>query len=143
MTLQLSDKVVFLLSLHGGGSVGAWQRLYFPAFEYKEKCRLVIATPSSATKEPMRRWVEEADDAHLHNIVDYVFRRYGKDRIASFWIVGHSQGGMTANRLLLNDVFLKQRVDGWLSLSGGRIGPIELPKSSSSPCVRRCPRCRR
>jgi pimeloyl-ACP methyl ester carboxylesterase len=125
--------VVFLLSLHGGGSVGAWQRLYFPAFEYKEKYRLVIATPSSATKEPVRRWVGEADDAHLHKIVDYVFRRYGKDSIASFWIVGHSQGGMTANRLLVNDDFFKQRVDGWLSLSSGRIGPIELPKSFFLP----------
>lgn len=55
--LQPREKVVFLLSLHGGGSVGAWQRLYLPALEYKEKYRLVIATPSSATKEPMRRWL--------------------------------------------------------------------------------------
>ena len=131
--LQPGEKVTFLLSLHGGGSVGAWQRLYFPAFEYKEKHRLVIATPSSAIKEPMRRWVGEADDAHLHNIADYVFHRYGKENIASFWIIGHSQGGMTANRLLVNDNFFKDRVDGWLSLSGGRIGPIELPKTFFVP----------
>ena len=126
--LRADEKVVFLLSLHGGGSVGAWQRAYFPAYRYKEKYRLVIATPSAATKEPMRRWVAEADDEHLRNIVEHIFQKYGKDRIASFWLVGHSQGGMTANRLL-GDSFFCSRVDGWLSLSGGRIGAIELPKS--------------
>jgi hypothetical protein len=124
--LRPGEKLVFLLSLHGGGSVGAWQRAYFPAYQYKEKYRLVVATPSSATKEPMRRWLAEADDAHLRNIVDYVFGKYGKNTIAAFWLVGHSQGGMTANRLLGED-FFRNRVDGWLSLSGGRIGPIELP----------------
>jgi pimeloyl-ACP methyl ester carboxylesterase len=123
--LRPGEKLVFLLNLHGGGAVGAWQRAYFPAYRYKEKYRLVIATPSSATKEPMRRWAAEADDAHLRNIVDYVFEKYGKDTIAAFWLVGHSQGGMTANRLL-GDNFFRSRVDGWLSLSGGRIGPIEF-----------------
>ncbi len=130
--LQPGDQVVFLLSLHGGGSVGTWQRAYFPAFQYKEKYRLVIATPSAATKEPVRWWVGKADDAYLRNIVNYVFDRYGKDNIASFWLIGHSQGGMTANRLLGDD-FFKDRVDGWLSLSGGRIGPIELPASFFVP----------
>jgi hypothetical protein len=126
--LRAGEEVVFLLSLHGGGSVGAWQRLYFPAFEYKDQYRLVIATPSAATKEPMRRWVTEADDEHLRNIVEHVFERYGGENIKAFWLVGHSQGGMTSNRLLGTDYF-KERVDGWLSLSGGRIGPIELPAS--------------
>jgi pimeloyl-ACP methyl ester carboxylesterase len=126
--LKPGESVVFLLNLHGGGSVGAWQRLYFPAFDYKDKYRLVIATPSAATKEPMRRWVAEADDDHLRNIVEWVFEKYGEENIASFWLVGHSQGGMTSNRLLGQDYF-KERVDGWLSLSGGRIGPIELPAS--------------
>lgn len=131
--LKPDEEVVFLLSLHGGGSVGAWQRLYFPAVDYKEKYRLVIATPSAATKEPARRWVGEADDEHLRIIVDYVFEKYGQDNIRSFWLVGHSQGGMTSNRLLREDPFFKERVDGWLSLSGGRIGPIELPASFFVP----------
>ncbi len=130
--LQPGEKVVFLLNLHGGGSVGAWQRRYFPAFDYKEKYRLVIATPSCATKEPMRRWVAEADDEHLRNIVDQVFEKYGGENIKAFWLVGHSQGGMTSNRLLESD-FFKGRVDGWLSLSGGRIGPIELPAAFFVP----------
>jgi pimeloyl-ACP methyl ester carboxylesterase len=127
------EEVVFLLSLHGGGSVGSWQRAYFPAFQYKEKYRLVIATPSAATKEPARRWVADADDAHLRDIVEYVFAKYGRENIKAFWLVGHSQGGMTANRLLIGDEFFKSRVDGWLSLSGGRIGPIELPPSFFVP----------
>jgi hypothetical protein len=130
--LRAGEPVVFLLSLHGGGSVGHWQRLYFPAFEIKEKYRLVVATPSAATREPMRRWVAEADDAHLRNIVEIVFEKYGRENIASFWLVGHSQGGMTSNRLLAQP-FFADRVDGWLSLSGGRIGPIELPASFFPP----------
>ncbi|MGO9453260.1 MAG: hypothetical protein ACLQDV_19780 [Candidatus Binataceae bacterium] len=136
--LRPGERVVFLLSLHGGGSVGAWQRAYFPAFQHKEKYRLVIATPSSATKEPVRRWIGEADDAHLRSIVDYVFNKYGRENIASFWLVGHSQGGMTANRILGED-FFKDRVDGWLSLSGGRIGPIELPASFFVPVAESLP----
>lgn len=130
--LKPGEDVVFILSLHGGGSVGSWQRLYFPAFEFKERYRLVIATPSAATKEPARRWMPEADDEHLRNIVDYVFEKYGREHIRSFWLVGHSQGGMTSNRIL-NDSFFKDRVDGWLSLSGGRIGPVELPASFFPP----------
>lgn len=127
--LKPGEKVVFLLNLHGGGSVGAWQHAYFPAFQYKEAYRLVIATPSAATKEPSRRWVGEADDEHLHNIVEYVFAKYGKANIKSFWLVGHSQGGMTSNRLLGTDPFFRDQVDGWLSLSGGRLGPVEIPAS--------------
>jgi pimeloyl-ACP methyl ester carboxylesterase len=130
--LKPGEKVTFLLNLHGGGSHGTWQHLYFPAHEYKEKYRLVVATPSAATKEPARRWVGEADDEHLHNIVEAVFTKYGKANIKSFWLVGHSQGGMTSNRLLQTDYY-KDRVDGWLSLSGGRIGPIELPDSFFIP----------
>jgi pimeloyl-ACP methyl ester carboxylesterase len=131
--LKPGEPLVFLLSLHGGGSVGMWQRLYFPAFDYRGRYRLVIATPSAATKEPVRRWVAEADDEHLRNIVSYVLDRYGKQNIKSFWLVGHSQGGMTSNRLLSSDAFFKQKVDGWLSLSGGRLGPIELPESFFVP----------
>lgn len=137
--LQPGEDVVFILSIHGGGSVGSWQRMYFPAFDYVNQYRLVIATPSAATKEPTRRWVGEADDEHLHNIVDYVFAKYGKEHIKAFWLAGHSQGGMTSNRLLAEDDFFKKRVDGWLSLSGGRIGPAERapgfgrPASSATP----------
>jgi hypothetical protein len=130
--LSPGENVVFLLNLHGGGSVGNWQREYFPAYLLKERYRLVVATPSAATKEPMRRWVGEADDEHLRNIVEYVFLKYGRENVRSFWLVGHSQGGMTSNRLLGQDYF-KDRVDGWLSLSGGRIGPATRAANAGRP----------
>lgn len=114
--LKPGEKVMFVLSLHGGGSYGNWQRHYFPLMDFKEKYRLVVATPNS----PIRVW-SEADDDYLHNIVDFVTAQVGKDNIKSFWLVGHSQGGATSNRIVRTD-FFKTRVDGFLSLSGGRIG---------------------
>jgi pimeloyl-ACP methyl ester carboxylesterase len=114
--LKPGEKVMFVLSLHGGGSYGNWQRHYFPLMDFKEKYRLVVATPNS----PIRRWTE-VDDAYLQNIVDFVTAQIGKDNIKSFWLVGHSQGGATSNRIVRTDYF-KNRVDGFLSLSGGRIG---------------------
>jgi hypothetical protein len=124
--------VTFLLNLHGGGSVGAWQRRYFPAFELVDRHGLVVATPSSATKEPFRMWVAEADDDHLRTIVDHVFARFGPGGVRAFWLVGHSQGGMTSNRLLRTPYFA-ERVDGWLSLSGGRLGAAELVPDFGPP----------
>ena len=130
--LKPGEKLVFLLNLHGGGSVGMWQHEYFAAHEFRNYYRLVVATPSAATKEPSRRWVGEADDEHLQNIVNYVFDKYGRENVRAFWLAGHSQGGMTSNRLL-NTGFFKERVDGWLSLSGGRIGPAERAPNFGRP----------
>ena len=114
--LKKGEKVTFVLSLHGAGSYGNWQRNYFPLMDFKDKYRLVIATPNS----PTHVW-STADDEYLQNIVAFVVEQLGKENIQAFWLVGHSQGGMTANRLLRTD-FFKDRVDGWLSLSGGRLG---------------------
>ena len=108
--------MTFILSLHGGGSYGNWQRHYFPIMDLKDKHRLVIATPNA----PTRAW-SAPDDEYLQNIVEFVIEQIGRERITSFWLAGHSQGGMTSNRLLRTD-FFKTRVDGWLSLSGGRLG---------------------
>ena len=126
-------ELTFLLSIHGGGSAGAWQRGYFPAHELADSHRLVVAAPTAATAEPMRHWAKDADDEHLRNIVTDVFARFGLDRIRSFWLVGHSQGGMTSNRLLATDPFFADQVDGWLSLSGGRIGPAERAAQFGPP----------
>ena len=114
--LKPGEKVTFILSLHGGGSYGNWQRHYFPLLDYKDKYRLVIATPNS----PVRVW-SDADDQYLQNIVEFVVGQFGKDNIKAFWLVGHSQGGLTSNRIIRTD-FFKSKVDGWLSLSGGRLG---------------------
>jgi hypothetical protein len=129
--IQPDDELVFVLNLHGGGSHGTWQHLYFPAHDFADKYRLVVATPSAKTREPTARWVEEADDEHLQNLVEMVIGRYGSN-IKSFWLAGHSQGGMTSNRLLNTDYFA-QRVDGWLSLSGGRIGAAPRAKDAGRP----------
>lgn len=132
--LDGGEPVTFLLSLHGGGSFGAWQRLYFPAHDYVLSHRLVVATPTAATADPMRRWVAEADDDHLREVAELVIDRYGPGRIAAFWLAGHSLGGITANRLVCQDWF-GRRVDGYLSLSGGRLGPAEHVPGFGPPPV--------
>jgi len=112
------DKVNILLSLHGGGSFANWQRYYFPAVDVKDKYKLVIITPGS----PTRAWMVE-DDEYLHNIVDLVVGAVGKENVDHFILAGHSQGGMTSNRIICTDYF-KDKVDVRISLSGGRIGPV-------------------
>jgi poly(3-hydroxybutyrate) depolymerase len=131
--LKQGEPVTLILNLHGGGSYGNWQRHYFPAMDLKDKYRLVIATPNS----PIRAW-SEVDDAYLQNIVNSIVEQIGKDNIKSFWLVGHSQGGMTSNRLMRTEFFQK-RVDGFLSLSGGRLGgnperagSFALPRNATS-----------
>jgi pimeloyl-ACP methyl ester carboxylesterase len=114
--LKKGEPVVFILSLHGGGSYANWQRHYFPLLDYVTKYRLVVATPSS----PTRAW-SDADDSYLQNIVTSVVDQIGAANVKAFWLAGHSQGGMTSNRLL-RTAFFKARADGWLSLSGGAPG---------------------
>jgi hypothetical protein len=130
--LKPGDKVVFILNIHGAGSIGNWQRHYFPAMDYKDKYKLVVATPTAATERAMipgqpgvRVWVPEADDAHLQNIVNEVVTAVGPQNIKSFWLAGHSQGGMTSHRIVCSD-FFKDKVDGLLSLSGGRVGAAPM-----------------
>jgi pimeloyl-ACP methyl ester carboxylesterase len=117
--LKKGEKVTFVLLLHGFGSYGNWQRHYFPIMDYKEKYRLVIATPN-AVAPPPKAWAP-VDDEYLQGIVNLIYQQIGKENIKAFWLAGHSQGGMTSNRLVRTD-FFKQRVDGFLSLSGGRLG---------------------
>jgi pimeloyl-ACP methyl ester carboxylesterase len=114
--LKRGDKVTFILSLHGGGSYGNWQRHYFPILDYADKYRLVVATPFS----PRRVWGAE-DDGYLQNIVSSVIEQIGRENIKAFWLAGHSQGGLTSTRIICSD-FFSTKVDGFLSLSGGRVG---------------------
>jgi pimeloyl-ACP methyl ester carboxylesterase len=114
--LRADESVTFILNLHGGGSNTLYQRAYFPAWELKEKHRLVVATPYS----PVARWREE-DDEYLQNIVSMVTGAIGEQNINAFWLVGHSQGGLTSRRLICTD-FFADKVNGFVSLSGGRLG---------------------
>jgi hypothetical protein len=111
------DKVNVVLSLHGGGSYANWTRHYAPFMDVKDKYKLVIITPGS----PTRTW-SAADDEYLHNVVDSVIGTVGKGNVERFILAGHSQGGMTSNRIICSDYF-KDKVDTRISLSGGRIGP--------------------
>jgi pimeloyl-ACP methyl ester carboxylesterase len=126
------EELTFVLNLHGGGSVGMWQRRYFPAHDLVDSHGLVVATPSAKTKAPMAHWARDADDDHLQRVVEQVMDRFGS-RIRSFWLVGHSQGGMTSSRLVAKHPFFAERVDGWLSLSGGRIGPAPFVPDFGPP----------
>lgn len=115
------EDLTFVLNIHGAGSRSGWQRQYFPASDYVDKYRLIVATPTAATAEPIRRWTAEADDEHLRNISELVFDNFGRENIRAFWLAGHSQGGATSHRIVCDDYF-GPRVDGLLSLAGGRIG---------------------
>jgi hypothetical protein len=119
--LKPGEKVTLVLSLHGGGSYGNWQRHYFPIVDQVDKHRIVVATPYTQT----RMWAP-SDDEYLQNITTSLMEQIGAKNIKSFWLAGHSYGGMTSNRIVCSD-FFRDRVDGWLSLSGGRIGPAEIP----------------
>lgn len=137
--LGADEPVTVILNLHGGGSIANWQRHYFPASDYVSSHRLVVATPTAATvaelfpgSGPVRFWEGGADDAHLQNIVEFVFAAFGADRIRSFWLAGHSQGGFTSRRLL-DQTWWRDRVDGWLSLSGGRIGAAPFVERFGPP----------
>lgn len=77
-------------------------------------------------------WIADNDDAYLHNVVDQVLDRFGRRHVAAFWLAGHSQGGMTSNRIVCTD-FFRDKVDGWLSLSGGRIGRAEIAADFFGP----------
>jgi hypothetical protein len=119
--LAPGEDVTFVLNIHGAGSRSGWQRQYFPASDYINEYRLVVATPTAATAEPVRVWTADADDAYLQNIVNLVSDGFGKENIRAFWLAGHSQGGATSHRIVCTD-FFAGKVDGVLSLAGGRIG---------------------
>jgi hypothetical protein len=115
--LKPGERVTFVLSLHGGGMNANWHRHYFPLVDLKDRYRLVIATPNAIGV----LWSAENDDAHLRSIVTFVYDTFGPKNIAAFWLVGHSHGGATANRIS-RAPFYRHRLTGLVSLSGGRLG---------------------
>jgi poly(3-hydroxybutyrate) depolymerase len=138
--LKPGEKINFVLNLHGAGSIGSWQRSYFPAADYTGKYRMVVATPTALTTrlddkgEPVlstRTWQAAADDQYLANLVDTVIKEFGKENIQRFWLVGHSQGGATSRRIVCSDYF-KDKVDGFVSLSGGRVGTVATPRATGA-----------
>ncbi|WP_155802558.1 alpha/beta fold hydrolase [Ponticaulis koreensis] len=125
--LREGDPVTIVLNLHGGGSYGNWQRHYFPILDHIDDYNLIVATPNS----PIQFW-RETDDAHLEGIVTNLIDEIGAENINSFWMAGHSQGGMTSRRLICTD-FYADKVDGFLSLSGGRVSRSQLSPNFYRP----------
>ncbi|CAN5226313.1 hypothetical protein BH11PSE2_BH11PSE2_17160 [soil metagenome] len=119
--LKAGEKVTVILNLHGAGSSGSYQHRYFPAADYMDKYKLVVITPTAATAAPTRMWVAQADDQYLHDLADLVTGALGQKNVRGFWLAGHSQGGITSARIVCSAYF-KDKVDGFLSLSGGRQG---------------------
>ena len=150
--LKPGEDVVFILNIHGAGSIANWQRHYFPAADYKDEYRLVVATSTAEGSggigggSGVRMWISEMDDAHLQNITNQVIAAFGAENIKSMWLAGHSQGGGTSHRLVCTP-FFRDKVDGLLSLSGGRIGQAQivagfgppLPDGSPPPARQRPP----
>jgi len=114
--LKPNEKVTVVMSLHGFGSYGNWQRNYFPIMDYVDKYRIVVITPNS----PTQSWSAK-DDEYLQTVVNNTLDQVGRKNVKAFWLAGHSQGGMTSRRIVCSDYF-KDKVDGFLSLSGGRVG---------------------
>ena len=102
---KAGDKINLVLSLHGAGSYANWQRNYFPIMDVKDKYKLVIITPSS----PTRAWTGD-DDQYLANMVDPVVGTVGKANVNRFILAGHSQGGMTSNRIISTPYF-REKID--------------------------------
>jgi hypothetical protein len=119
--LRPNEPITLILNIHGAGANSAYQHQYFPAGQYAQKYRLVVATPTAATATPIRTWQAQADDQYLHDLTDLLISEFGKSNIKSFWLAGHSQGGATSARIVCSPYF-RSKVDGFLSLSGGRQG---------------------
>lgn len=130
--LKQGEDVTVVLSLHGGGSYGNWQRHYFPILDHVDEYRLVVVTPNA----PPRVWMPDADDAYLRRIMTSTFDQIGAENVKSFWLAGHSQGSMTSRRLVCSDYFA-DKVDGYLSLSGGRVGGSPSRGESFMPAPQR------
>src|ERR1700733_9866523 len=113
--LQEDAQPTLLLCLLGVGLSAAFQRNFFPAHDFCDKHRLIVATPEAA--EPSRRWALTEDQVYLEGVAEEMFARLNGARAAAFWLVGHSQGGVMCNFLLFQEYF-SSRVDGWLSLAG-------------------------
>lgn len=121
--LMRGEKVTLVLSLHGGGSYGNWHRNYLPLMDYVDKYRLVVATPNS------RGWNITNDEAYLQNIATSLIEQIGAKNIEAFWLAGHSAGSAHTRRMVCNP-FYRDKVDGVLTLGGGRIGS---PSSAGGP----------
>ena len=106
--LKAGEKVTFILSLHGAGSSGQWQRHYFPIIDYRDKYRLVIATPyrrRAPGRLPTINTSRTSPPASSIRLAAPTSRRSG-------W----SATQEAPRRVVVCMDFFKNKVDGFLSL---------------------------
>lgn len=115
--LKKGDKALFLLNVHGIGGNANWQRHYFPAVDFKDKYKLIIATGKSTGIN----FQAAPDDAYVLGMIDYVAKAFpGVD--IRFWVVGHSAGGGYSRSFMCRDTALRSKLMGSVSLAGNRVG---------------------
>jgi poly(3-hydroxybutyrate) depolymerase len=134
--LAAGDPVTFILNVHGTAAPANWHRHYFPAHDYKDELRLVVATPQARGDSKQTRmaqqWGDDVDLDYVRAVVDQVWATFSELDIARFWLVGHSQGGGYVQRLVCSEGF-RDRVDGVVALAGGYPGARgELPECEFS-----------
>jgi hypothetical protein len=134
--LEPGEAVTFVLNLHGGGSLGNWQRHYFPIYHYKDEYNLVVATPDAGAPGP-GTWNPEVDDAYLEGVVNFVYDTFANQEI-TFWFAGHSFGGFTTRRLICTDFYQAHDPVGFVSLSGGRVGNNSAGRGGEPPTIPDC-----
>ena len=123
--LERNEKVVFILSLHDAGAMatGIFIRHYFPALDYVDKYRSGHRDADGGHTGCDAVGNRAAACACGWRITTRVrpqprrlrHRRRRRRNVESFWLAGHSRGGIVSNRLVCTD--FSNKVDGWLSLS--------------------------
>jgi hypothetical protein len=134
--LEPGEEVTFIFNLHGGGSLGNWQRHYFPIYHYKDEYNLVVATPD-AGDPGAGTWNPERDDAYLEGVVSYVYETFA-DYDITFWFAGHSFGGSTTRRLICTPFYQAKNPVGFVSLSGGRVGSARAGRGGQVAALPEC-----
>lgn len=117
--LREDEKVTFILNVHGAGSFANWQRHYFPAKDFVEEHRLIVAHPQALPQPSSTRWLMDgSDDAYIKAVIAFVDEKFAsRVNINRFWIVGHSNGGLYGKEIACWPE-LADRITGHVNLSG-------------------------
>ena len=116
--LKKGEKVTLILNIHGFGSSSQYQHVLGAGASGTEIASAYGRLGTEVLLFEMLDRVLPTEDADISKVAA---RAFGKQNIKSFWLAGHSQGGATGQRIVCSD-FFKTKVDGFFSLSGGRVG---------------------
>jgi hypothetical protein len=119
--LKDGDEAVFILSFHGIGGSANGVRHYFPAVDYKDKYKLIIATPKSAGVA----FDSQADDAYVAGVIDQVAKAFPTLKLR-MWVAGHSAGGGYSRTWMCKPSAFSGKMVGSVSMAGNRLGGNRL-----------------